>query len=568
MKIFEVFVQNEEIKVKDWQALVKKVKKYDERFSFEIKFELNTVRFFLYSKANLALLSTEVKKFLIIPSKENKLSKNLIKKSLKLPSSKNILEFKEKQEIKKERFIKSIKINFGKFLSVEYYKVQIIFAEKKNRLFQASYLSFSNPLFNLEVDFKQNPKIKKASPPLFPNIEETINRLSTKKDEAFLEVPSFHYFSQPLYLCLKNFDFAKHSLIVGQTGTGKSKMIELLIKQLIKNQFYKDYCIILIDPHAVIFSELDNLISVIDYDYITSSCELFPSFSEPKIATELTLLLFKTLLKEQFQAKLERVLKYSLYLLFKQNKMSLFNLKKFLTELEFRKQILLKTKEDHLSHFFDTEFAEIQTKFYEIAIMPILVLIDELSFIPSLQNPTNNSLEQALTENFLTCFSLNRLRLGEKATRLIAGLLIQQAFLIAQKGSINKKMILIIDEVSVVENESLVSILSEARKYNLSLFLAQQYLTQISPSLLKAILSNVYNYFIFKVSDEDARILTKNLEIKFPDKILIEEKKKGLSAEDLKRHLLITLNPRECIARIFANGRFYPCFKAKTLKIS
>lgn len=73
---------------------------------------------------------------------------------------------------------------------------------------------------------------------------------------------------------------------------------------------------------------------------------------------------------------------------------------------------------------------------------------------------------------------------------------------------INKKIILIIDEVSTVENEALISILSEARKFNLGLYLAQQYLTQVSQNLLRAILSNVYNFFVFKVSDEKAKIIS------------------------------------------------------------
>ena len=88
------------------------------------------------------------------------------------------------------------------------------------------------------------------------------------------------------------------------------------------------------------------------------------------------------------------------------------------------------------------------------------------------------------------------------------------------------------------------------------------------PNLLKGILSNVYNYFVFKVSDEDAKILIKNLDVVFPDEILIREKGKGLSDEDLKRHLLVTLNPRECLARVFVNGKFYPCFKARTVDVT
>jgi len=121
--------------------------------------------------------------------------------------------------------------------------------------------------------------------------------------------------------------------------------------------------------------------------------------------------------------------------------------------------------------------------------------------------------------------------------------------------------------VSIVENEALISILSEARKFNLSLFLSQQYLTQITPQLLKGVLSNVYNYFVFKVAEEDAKILGDNLQMEFPDEILKASKEKGGDEKSLKIKLMTSLNPRECLARVFSGGKFQSCFKAKTLDI-
>ena len=430
-------------------------------------------------------------------------------------------------------------------------------------------MTLINPLMSFEFDFKTNQKLKKKTAPLFLNLNETTRLFKSSPEESFLEVFGFPYFSDKTFFSLNNFEFDKHTLIVGQTGVGKSKFIELFIKKISGLSLTDDYRIVLIDPHANLYPQFLNLPSKINFDFVRKSCDLFPAFSQPKIATELTILLFKTLLKDQFNAKLERVLKYVVFVLFLLNKMSLAAIKNFLTELEFRKKVLneINDQYDYLKHFFDTEFVELQTKFYEISIMPILVLVDELSFIPIfLQNPSQE-LESVLKSNFLTCFSLNRISLGDKATRLIAGLIIQQVFLLAQKKSINKKIILVVDEVALIENDGLISILSEARKFDLSLFLSQQYLTQITPELLKAILSNVFNYFVFKVSEEDAKILSKNLEIKFPDEILIKEKEKGLTDSDLRKELMVTLNPRECLVRVFSKDKFYPCFKAKTLTI-
>ena len=73
--------------------------------------------------------------------------------------------------------------------------------------------------------------------------------------------------------------------------------------------------------------------------------------------------------------------------------------------------------------------------------------------------------------------------MGEKVVKTVAGLLIQQIFLLAQANAFNQRVILIIDEVSVVQNPALASILSEARKYNLFVFLTQQYFGQIEEDL-------------------------------------------------------------------------------------
>lgn len=572
MRCLELLIREDKVTSDDWQTLVEKISSFDKNFFLEISFETNTVAFYLYNQRDLSSLTSELDKFVLKPTERSLLTKEELsiqtKIKFKLSSKKQILDQKENEQVKRQRTLEKVYINFWRFLNIKFYFMTLIFNSPGEGRVASVYTTLTNPLGIFEFDFENNVKVKKRSVPLFLKIDEVVPLFTPQSQDSFLEVAGFPNFSYPVYFPLDKFEFDKHSLIVGQTGVGKSKMIELFIKNLAK---YKpdEYSVVIIDPHASLYSQFLNMgQSVANLDFIHSSCNLFPSFAEPKIAIELTILLFKTLLKEQFNAKMERVLKYCLYVLFLKNQMSLLALKRFLTELEFRKEILagLEEQYSYLNHFFETEFVEMQTQFYEVAIMPVLVLVDELSFIPAFSSNNEGSLDEALQSNFLTCFSLNRIFLGEKATRLIAGLIIQQLFLLSQKG-LSKKVILIIDEVSLVENDSLISILSEARKFGLSLFLSQQYLTQISPDLLKGILSNIYNYFVFKISDEDAQILAKNMDISFPDDVLIKQKEKGLEDNDLKRNLLTTLNPREVIVRAFANDKFNQCFKAKTMEV-
>ncbi|GIW62590.1 MAG: hypothetical protein KatS3mg090_0416 [Patescibacteria group bacterium] len=564
---YKLYFLKNKITSEDWQKIFNEFKKASAEFSliFELK-ENNLICYLLLEKDLPPVLE---KIDFILFKKEKNLpdptfsDSTQTRKALNLKKYKNLTEFLIKTKQKGE--IKLLSITKQHILKLfPFYKLSLIFQENEID-YKFTKLIFSGLENFLELDFGNKYLLQKEPLPICLDIAKNYEILGQKTNLSLLKINAFPFSNKDFYLNLNSFDFLKHSLIIGQTGVGKSKFIQLLIDRL--SHFSEEYSVVLIDPHASIEKNLNSLnAKKISFDFINHYCQLFPEENEPKISTELTLLLFKTLLSQSFNNKLERILKYSLYLLFKQKQMDLETLKKFLTDVEFKNKVLEKTEEDFLKHFFQTEFIEIITNYYDTAVVPILSLIDEMSFIPAFSKKQlqEANLEEAIENNFLVSFPLERIYLGEKATQLIAGLIIQQVFLISQKRKINKKIILIIDEVSTVENEALISILSEARKFNLGLYLAQQYLTQVSQNLLRAILSNVYNFFVFKVSDEEAKIISSNLEIEL-SKILSESKEEQ---KNLKKQLFVNLNPREVIARVFANGKFYPAIKGETLFIS
>ena len=179
-----------------------------------------------------------------------------------------------------------------------------------------------------------------------------------------------------------------------------------------------------------------------------------------------------------------------------------------------------------------------------------------MEMIPVFNREQNSeNLKNTIHDNFLTLFSLDRTKLGDKVTKTISGLIMQQLLTIIQKREIDEHIIFIIDEVAVVENPILSRYLSEARKYNLSLILAGQYFNQISDELKSSIFANVINYFIFRVSKLDANVLVDNFNMKIP----LDD------SRDRKIKLLTELNNRECIVRIDSNGVLLPAFKGVTL---
>jgi len=69
---------------------------------------------------------------------------------------------------------------------------------------------------------------------------------------------------------------------------------------------------------------------------------------------------------------------------------------------------------------------------------------------------------------------------------------------------------LYIDEFQNVTTDSIAVILSEARKYNLGLIAAHQYIKQLQDSIRDAVFGNVGSMAVFRVSTEDAEFFEKS----------------------------------------------------------
>ena len=106
------------------------------------------------------------------------------------------------------------------------------------------------------------------------------------------------------------------------------------------------YRIVVIDPHASLADDLMYIKNSRVINFSGESTQLFPDAqSDITAATELTTTLFKSLIAEQYNARLERVLRFSLFTLLVAQNMSMQMLKTFLTDLDTRNQILEHVKD-------------------------------------------------------------------------------------------------------------------------------------------------------------------------------------------------------------------------------
>ena len=112
--------------------------------------------------------------------------------------------------------------------------------------------------------------------------------------------------------------------------------------------------------------------------------------------------------------------------------------------------------------------------------------------------------------------SLSKGRLGEDNATLLGALLvtsIQQAAMTRADipESQRRDFYLYVDEFQNFTTGSFASILSEARKYRLSLIVAHQYLSQLTDETADAVFGNVGSIVAFQVGNDDAQRLAEQL---------------------------------------------------------
>jgi hypothetical protein len=143
-------------------------------------------------------------------------------------------------------------------------------------------------------------------------------------------------------------------------------------------------------------------------------------------------------------------------------------------------------------------------------------------------------------------------RLGDINANLIGLILVGKITMAAMsrvdilgKGKIND-FYLYIDEFQNITTDSIEVILSEARKYRLSLNIAHQYVEQLEENIKNAVFGNVGSMVVHRVSTENAEIFSKQFEPTFTP------------------HDIIKLENLNCYIKMLVNGMPVKPFNSHT----
>lgn len=134
---------------------------------------------------------------------------------------------------------------------------------------------------------------------------------------------------------------------------------------------------------------------------------------------------------------------------------------------------------------------------------------------PIIAQPNSSfNFREVMDSKKILLVNLSKGRLGDINSHLIGLVLVGKILMAAlsRADSLDKNLspfYLYIDEFQNVTTDSIATILSEARKYRLSLHIAHQFIGQLQPEIKNAVFGNVGSVAAFRVGTEDAEFLEK-----------------------------------------------------------
>lgn len=334
---------------------------------------------------------------------------------------------------------------------------------------------------------------------------------------------------------IKNKDRLGHIYVIGKTGVGKSTLLENMAISDIK----RGNGIALIDPHGDIAEDIlhhipeERINDVIyfspgDTDFSIGFNPLYDiPESEHHLVVAGLLSTFKKIWNDSWGPRMEYILRFALLSLLQYPGATLLDIQPLLTDVYFRNKVLMCTADNHIHAFWKQEFDAYPPALKAEAIAPILnkvgILLASLPLRNSIgQSKSPFSMHTIMNDNKILICNLAKGVIGEDASMFFGSMFVTAIQLAALKRAtqdveVRTPFYLYVDEVHSFVSLSFADILSEARKYGLSLFLAHQYLDQLHEKIRSAVFGNVGTIISFRVGAEDAAYLTKEFESLFSE---------------------------------------------------
>lgn len=361
-------------------------------------------------------------------------------------------------------------------------------------------------------------------------------------------------------------DRMRHMYVVGKSGSGKSKFLELIARQDIA--YGHGLCFI--DPQGEIIDALldfipenrvkdVSLIDLTDTDHPVAVNPFFGMSGPLKHQyVEFLVSVFKEYCAGLWTPEAEYVSRFIFLALLDYDEASFFGVLSMLTNAEYRKEVLKTVTDPVVREFWAHEFEEKKGLFDERVTLPFKTKLGPLFFDPiarGLFSQSSDSFDfsDAMRNKKIVLVKLPKGAMPDDTVAFLGSLFVALIRISAaasrMQGENGNPFYLYIDEFQDLQTHFFEHLFSECAKANISVTLAHRYIGQLPESVRSSIFGNVGNVVVFRVSGEDAVRLRPELAPVF-------------DAKDM-----INLGTREFYMKMTIRGEVYDPFSAEVLSV-
>lgn len=373
-----------------------------------------------------------------------------------------------------------------------------------------------------------------------------IKRLEAKEAPISADAPKEGlYLGDNLYrgsavpVKIKTEDRRRHMYVIGGTGTGKSVFFTNSILQDIKNG--AGVCVI--DPHGTLIDEILSRIpkeraeDVIVFDPAYTERPLGFNLFEAKnegqkdlLSLEAMSIFLKIFGAEVFGPRIQDYFRNGALTLMSddENPGTIIDIVRLFTDDDFQAEWVLKVKNPIVKSFWENQMAKTGAREKQEMVPFFAAKFGAFITNTTMRNIIGQShsafnFRDVMDEGKILLVSLSKGTIGELNMSLLGMIIVAKLQMAAMSRADmpereRKDFYLYVDEFQNFASSTFESILSEARKYRLSLIMAHQYLAQIENvggdfekkvDLKKSVFGNVGSIVAFRTGIEDAEVLEK-----------------------------------------------------------
>lgn len=473
----------------------------------------------------------------IIKSVESKLNKPIFEVNLRIVTS-------APTQFQADDILDSILAGFRQFNAPRRNDFKIIKIKNQNKiLYDFSFRNFDSSktmilsseeiasFFHLPISTSDTPRVKwlksKEAPP-----PSDLPQKGTLIGES-----SFRGERKPVYITDE--DRRRHIYIIGQTGTGKST----LLANMFIEDINKGKGLAVIDPHGDL---VENALGFIPKERIDDVIYFDPGdlerplglnmleydFSKPEqktfIVNEMLNIFHKLYgdVPESMGPMFEQYMRNTLLLLMEDmpnEEATLVEVPRIFTDDEYRERKLLRINNPVVIDFWEKEAVKVSGEMSIQNMTPYITSKFNTFIANDYMRPIIGQAKSAfnfrkiMDEGKILLVNLSKGKIGDINAGLL-GMIFTGKILMAALSRVDtpqqkrKDFNLYIDEFQNFSTDSISTILSEARKYKLTLTIAHQFIAQLTEKIRDSVFGNVGSQIVFRVGIQDAEFLVKQFE--------------------------------------------------------